>query len=118
MLALKTQSFARTEREWLLLGGQVDILAMIARDRPMTETLAAVVKLAETLEPAALAGVTIVDRAEQSLEMAVFPSVAPAFANAIAGVPLGPPHVGTCAQALYRGEVVTFAARHIYAVFS
>src|SRR3982074_1085029 len=81
MPTLKPRSFERTERDWLLLGGQVDILAMIARDRPVTETLAAVVKLAETLEPAALAGVTIVDRAEQSLEMAVFPSVAKSWSR-------------------------------------
>lgn len=39
--------------------------------------------------------------------MAVFPSVPSIFADSIAGVPLGPPHVGTCAQALYRGTVVT-----------
>jgi hypothetical protein len=56
---------------------------MIARDAPATETLAAI------------AGVTIVDRAERELEMAVFPSLEKDFADAIAGVPLGPPHVGT-----------------------
>jgi hypothetical protein len=80
---------------------------MIARDTPFVETLRAVISLAERLEPGSIAGATIVDRAERSLEMAVFGSVDRAFSDAIAGVPLGPPHVGTCAQALYRGEVVT-----------
>jgi GAF domain-containing protein len=80
---------------------------MIARDAPFVETLRAVISLAGRLEPGSIAGATIVDRAERSLEMAVFGSVDRAFSDAIAGVPLGPPHVGTCAQALYRGEVVT-----------
>ena len=90
-----------------LLEQRVEILTMIARDAPFEETLAAVIGLAERSEPGSIAGVTIVDRAERSLEMAVFTAVDRAFADAIAGVSLGPPHVGTCAQALYRGEVVT-----------
>lgn len=95
------------ERDRQLLAGQVAILTMIARDAPPIDTLNALVGLAESLEPVAIAGVTIVDRAGQSLEMAAFPSVHHAFADAIAGVPLGPPHVGTCAQALFNGEAVT-----------
>jgi two-component sensor histidine kinase len=94
-------------RDQRLQAGQIDILTMIARDAPTTETLEALTKLAESIEPSAVAGVTVVDRAERSLEMAVFPSAKPAFADAIAEVPLGPHHVGTCAQALYRGEAVT-----------
>lgn len=95
------------DRDRHLLTGKIAVLTMIARDAPTNDALEAVVRLAETLEPTAVAGVTVVDRAERSLEMAVFPSVHHAFADAIAGVPLGPPHVGTCAQALYRGETVT-----------
>ena len=90
-----------------LLREEVAVLTMIARDAPFMDTLKAIIALAERMEPLAVAGVTIVDRAERSLEMAVFTSVGQEFADAIAGVPLGPPHVGTCAQALYRGEVVT-----------
>jgi HTH-type transcriptional regulator, bacterioopsin transcriptional activator and related proteins len=90
-----------------LLEQQVAILTMIARDESFVDTIGAVIALAERLEPGSLAGVTIVDRAERTLERAVFGSVDRAFSDAIAGVPLGPPHVGTCAQALYRGEEVT-----------
>ena len=98
---------AMLDREKQLLAGQAAILLMMARDAPATETLEAIVRLAEELEPGTLAGVTAVDRAKCSLEMAVFPSVPRRFADAIAGLPLGPPHAGICAQALYRGEVVT-----------
>ena len=90
-----------------LLEQQVAILTMIARDEPFVAIIRAVIALAERLEPGSIAGVTIVDRAERNLERAVFGSVDRAFSDAIAGVPLGPPHIGTCAQALYRGEVVT-----------
>ena len=90
-----------------LLVEQRAILGMIVRDAPVMETLAAVIAFAEQMEPGAKAGVTIVDRTARALEMAVFPSIDRAFADSLAGVALTPPHVGTCAQALYRGEVVT-----------
>jgi two-component sensor histidine kinase len=96
-----------TDKRQGLLEGQVRILKLIANDNPVEDTLVALTGMVEELEPGAVAGVTIVDRAERSLEMAVFPSVPRIFADSIAGVPLGPPHVGTCAQALYRGTVVT-----------
>jgi two-component sensor histidine kinase len=90
-----------------MLEQQIAILSMIAREAPFADTIGAVIALAERLEPGSIAGVTIVDRPERTLEGAIFGSVDRAFSDAIAGVPLGPPHVGTCAQALYRGEVVT-----------
>lgn len=101
------QGIAMLHRDQQLLTGQNEILLMIAREASAAETLAAIVRLAEVLEPAAIGGVTIVDRAGQALEMAVFPSLHHSFADAIAGAPLGPPYVGTCAQALHRGEAVT-----------
>jgi two-component sensor histidine kinase len=91
----------------VLLEQQIAVLTMIARDQPFVDTIQAVIALAERLEPASIAGVTIVDRAERNLEGAVFGSVERTFSDAIAGVPLGPPHIVTCAQALYLGEVVT-----------
>ena len=99
-----------------LLREEVAVLTMIARDAPFMDTLKAIIALAERMEPLAVAGVTIVDRAERSLEMAVFTSVGQEFADAVAGVPLGPPHVGTCAQALYRGEVVTTGRKRAFQV--
>lgn len=86
---------------------QLSILRKLAGGAPAHEVLSAIIDLAEAARPGSIAGVTIVDRAAHSLESAIFPSVDPIFASSIAGVPLGPPHVGTCAQALYRGEVVT-----------
>jgi hypothetical protein len=41
---------------------------MIARDAPATATLEAIARLAESLEPNAIAGVTIMDRAGKARE--------------------------------------------------
>jgi hypothetical protein len=64
-----------TDKRQRLLEGQVLILKLIAKDKPVEDTLAALTGMVEELEPDAVAGVTIVDRAERTLEMAVFPPV-------------------------------------------
>jgi len=94
------------KRDQQLCDGQINVLTMIARDAPSNDALSAVVAFAEALAPTAIAGVTIVDRVGQSIESAAFPSLDRAFADALAGIPLRPPHVGACAQALYWGEAV------------
>jgi len=93
-------------RDQQLSDGQINVLTLIARDVPSNDALSAVVAFAESLAPGSVAGVTIVDRTGQSIETATFPSLDRAFAEALAGIPLRPPHVGACAQALYWGEVV------------
>jgi hypothetical protein len=77
-----------TDKRQGLLEGQVRILKLIAKDDPVEETLATLAGMVEELEPGAVAGFTIVDRAERSLELAIFPSVPRIFADSIAGVPL------------------------------
>lgn len=98
---------AATDMARELLSGRVEILTMIADDVPALPTLDAIIGLAEKLEPTAIAGVTIADKAGLSLVMAHFPSVPRVFADSLAGAPLTPPYVGTCAQSLSRGEIVT-----------
>src|SRR5262245_19661859 len=62
--------------------------------------------MAERIAPGSMAGVTVLDRAGKVFERCVMPSV-PTYAAAIAGAKVGPPHVGTCAAAVYRGATVT-----------
>ncbi len=94
-------------RDQQLCEGQIDVLTLIARDMPSKDILAAVIAFAEAVAPAAIAGITIVDRVGQTIESALFPSLDGAFADALAGISLRPPHVVACAQALYWGEAVT-----------
>jgi two-component sensor histidine kinase len=95
------------DRDQQLCEGQIKVLTMIARDAPSNDILSAVVAFAEAITPAAIAGITIGDCVGQTIERAVFPSLDRAFADALAGVSLRPPHVGACAQAIYWGEAVT-----------
>jgi hypothetical protein len=54
-----------TEKLQRLLPGQIRILKLFARDNPVEDALAALTGMVEELEPGAVAGVTIVDRAER-----------------------------------------------------
>ena len=88
-----------------LLSAQVRILEAIARDSDRDATLAEICRVAEAMVPGGKAGVTILDRSGKKFEHCVMPS-APSFAAAIPGIPVGPPHAGTCAAAVYVGEAV------------
>ena len=101
------QALSCDNRTRQLLELQVRVLKLIATGTAIEDVLATLAQSIEQLEPECFAGVTIVDRTERSLEMAIFPSLPRVFSNSIAGVPLEPPHVGTCAQALFRGAIVT-----------
>src|ERR1043165_4347571 len=95
------------DRDQQLCEGQIKVLTMIARDAPSNDILSSVVAFAEAITPAAIASIAIGDCVGQTIERAVFPSLDRAFADALAGVSLRPPHVGACAQAIYWGEAVT-----------
>src|ERR1700738_1055147 len=73
--SLMGRKMTSTDKRQRLLEGQVLILKLSAKNKPVEDTLAALTGMVEELEPDAVAGVTIVDRAERTLEMAVFPPV-------------------------------------------
>jgi len=95
-----------TTQTAMLLEQQVAVLEMIARDAPRDDVLAQICRLAEAFLPGSMAGVTVLDRAGTTFEHCVMPE-APTFAAAIPGVEVGPPHVGTCAAAIYGGAPVS-----------
>jgi two-component sensor histidine kinase len=94
-------------RERQLRDGQIVILTMIAQDLPLRDISSAVVALAESIEPSAVAVVSVLDQALRSLENAFLPPVHGASATAFAKPPLEPPDEGACAEALRRGVSVT-----------
>jgi len=95
------------DRNRRILAEEGAILTMIARDAPFLETLTAVIGLAERMAPGSVAGVTIVDRPQRALEMALFTGLDRTFSDAIAGVPLDAADTGTCTRAIFQGEPVT-----------
>lgn len=88
-----------------ILAGEVSILESIARGAPLDTILATICHFVEELSREAIAGVTVIDRSARSFEKAVVPRL-PTYAAAIPGLDVGPPHVGTCAAAVYRGEPI------------
>ncbi len=69
-----------------LIEGQLAVFELIARDEPFEVVAREIVSLAEELEPGTIAGITVVDRSEKNLEMAIFGAVDRAFSDALAGV--------------------------------
>lgn len=87
--------------------GQQRILAMLAAGAPVEETLTALCHWAEALEPGAIPGILILDRDGRRFESAVAPRLGANYTATLAGLPIGPPHIGTCAAAVFNGIPVT-----------
>lgn len=71
------------------------------------EALTELCHAVERLCPDGHAGMTISDAHNSKFERAIFPSLPPSFAEAIRGVPIGDPFVGSCAEAVFRGQLVS-----------
>lgn len=83
------------------------VIEMVISGLPLEPTLSELASLLEDLRPDAIFGVSLVDAAGECFETSIFPGLAPSFASAGAGTPLTPPYVGTCCEAVWRGETVT-----------
>jgi PAS domain S-box-containing protein len=94
-------------RSTILFEGQKRILAMLARGEPVDEVLAELCRAAEAVEPKATAAILVLDRDNKCFDRGIAPTAGPGYCAALAGAPVGPPHVGTCAAAVFRGEPVT-----------
>ena len=94
-------------RSTLLFEGQKRVLAMLARGEPVDDILAELCRAAEAIEPTAVAAILVVDRGNERFDRAIAPTLGATYTAVLAGVPVGPPHVGTCAAAVYCGEPVT-----------
>lgn len=90
------------------VSGRARILEAIAREEPVDSIVTAVCAFAEGLIQDSVVGVTFVDRA-RAFERMIAPSLPETYAAGILGLPVGPPHVGSCARAFSRGEPVTCA---------
>lgn len=61
----------------------------------------------EAMAPGSSAGVTLCDAECAYIEHAIFPTLAPSFAEAVTGVPTQPVSFGSCVRAIGTGEPVT-----------
>jgi PAS domain S-box-containing protein len=88
-----------------LLAGQNRILEMIARGKPLTETLDTLTRFIEAQCPGMLCSILLLDEEGRHLQHGAAPSLPEAYSRAIHGLPIGP-KVGSCGTAAYRREPV------------
>ena len=95
---LNYMTLTLTATQARLQAGRLRILEMMVRGQAAESTLEAICKLAEQLIPGAVAGITIVDPSARTFERAIVPSLPSAYAAAIPGIPVAPPHAGSCVR--------------------
>src|SRR5512134_1585813 len=88
-----------------LLKSKIHILEMIAGGAPAEETLAELARATEAMLAGAIVGVTILDRAAEVFESAVFPSIPGSFTEGLKGARVSA-RPGSCALAIYQGNIV------------
>jgi PAS domain S-box-containing protein len=93
------------KRAEALLAGQNRILEMIARGRPLAETLDGLTRFIEAQCAGMLCSVLLLDEAGQHLQHGAAPSLPEAYSRAIHGLAIGP-RVGSCGTAAFRREAV------------
>jgi PAS domain S-box-containing protein len=86
---------------------QKRVLAMLARGVPVDDVLAELCRSAEAIEPKSVAAILVLDRENRCFDRAIAPTTGPDYCASLAGTPVGPPHMGTCCAAVFRGEPIT-----------
>jgi GAF domain-containing protein len=78
-------------------------------DASHEESIGTLCALAEELQPGAVVGCTIIDGRSATFDRVVFPSLPPSSFSTICHSPVGPPYIGTCAQAVSEERIVVCA---------
>lgn len=90
----------------LLLQEQRNLLEMIATGVPLDACLEALCLALSRLSPGIRANILMVDEAGGSFPRGIAPDHPLAYLEAVKDAPIGQPAVGTCAEAVYRGEQI------------
>ncbi|HEY8681748.1 MAG TPA: EAL domain-containing protein [Rhodanobacter sp.] len=88
--------------------GQHDILAGVAAQRPLAESLERIARLHETLNPGALCSMLLLDDDGQHVLHGAAPSLPEAYNQFVHGMEIGEGH-GSCGTAVWRCERVVVA---------
>ncbi len=87
------------------LAGQKQILEMIAKNTPLSETLNSLVELIEQQSRNVMGSILLLDKDGEHLLHGAAPSLPESYNAAVNGIVIGP-DVGSCGTAVYRGEQV------------
>ena len=107
-LTIYFQDVTVRKREQVFDAGQREILAGIAAQRPLAESLARIALLHEQLNPGALCSLLLIDAARAHLVHGAAPSLPEEYSRAIDGASIGAAR-GSCGTALWSGERVVVA---------
>ena len=78
-------------------------------DASNEESIGTLCVLAEEFQPGAVVGGTIIDGRSATFDRVVFPSLPPSSFRTVCHSPIGPPYIGTCAQAVCEERIVVCA---------
>lgn len=84
---------------------RTEVLQRLDEGSPASEILEQLCLAFELSAPGTKAGVTILDRTLRTFETAIFPSLSPAYAEALKGIAVAD-KPGSCALAVYEGRTV------------
>ncbi|MGA9423104.1 MAG: EAL domain-containing protein [Rhodanobacteraceae bacterium] len=105
----------RRKRAEEMQAGQRNILAGIAAQQPLAESLTQIARLHEALNPGSLCSVLLVDSTRKHLLHGAAPSIPDAYSRGLNGLEVSD-HCGSCGAAIWRRERVVVAdiATHPY----
>jgi hypothetical protein len=86
---------------------QEQVPRLLARCESRDDALRLICDLAEETEQGAVAGVTIAQSNGSHITTGFFPSLPQSFSDTLRLLPVAPPFIGPCAQAICKGENVT-----------
>jgi diguanylate cyclase (GGDEF)-like protein/PAS domain S-box-containing protein len=109
------QDITARKRVEQLEAGQHEILAGIAVQRPLAQSLAQIAHLHEAMNPDALCSLLLLDESGRHVLHGAAPSLPEAYSRSLHGLEIGDAH-GSCGTAAWRGERVVVAdiATHPY----
>ena len=110
MIALHGTVQDISDRIWneQLQKGNNEILALIAKDKPLEKILLSIVRHAEKMLPGVIGSILLLDESGQKLIHGAAPDLPDFYNEAIDGIEIGP-GVGSCGEAAYSGQPVIVA---------
>jgi PAS domain S-box-containing protein len=86
---------------------QQRLVEQIASGAPLEDCLSSLCTAVSALDPTVRASIVLTDDATQSFERCIAPDLSPAWREELEGLPIDERQIGTCGEAVFRGEPIT-----------
>ncbi|WP_051469973.1 PAS domain S-box protein [Fischerella sp. PCC 9605] len=105
----ETQERRKRKRAELMLVEQKRLLLLIASGHPLSECLTATCASVSGLNPGTRACFLLSDAQRRTFKSSITPDFPPSFGQGLKDAPINDLCIGTCGEAVYRGEPITCA---------